>query len=90
MGNFLPFGCIFLSSLLRLYLISNEMKKTRKSEKNFWELEDIFSLAQFLGRPHFDSRARYPALGHFVFFLNEKKINICHLMHIALFLKVIY
>ena len=34
------------------------------------------------------NRARYPALGHLVFFFNEKKINIFRLMHIALFLKV--
>ena len=31
----------------------------------------------------------YSALGHLVF-LNEKKINIFRLMHIALFLKVTY
>ena len=30
------------------------------------------------------------ALGHLVFFLNEKKINIFRLMYIALFLKVTY
>ena len=41
-------------------------------------------------------RGRYPALGHLLpwaislFFLNEKKINIFCVMHIALFLKVTY
>ena len=41
-------------------------------------------------------RGRYPALGHLlalghlVFSLNEQKINVFHLMHIALFIKVIY
>ena len=35
-------------------------------------------------------RERYPALGHLVFFLNEKKINIFRPMHVALFLKVSY
>ena len=40
-------------------------------------------------------RGRYPALGHplpwaISFFLNEKKIKIFRLMHIALFLKVTY
>ena len=33
---------------------------------------------------------RYTALGHLVFFSNEKKINFFRLMHIALFLKVTY
>ena len=36
------------------------------------------------------TRGRYLALGHLVFFLNEKKINIFRLMHITLFLKVTY
>ena len=35
-------------------------------------------------------RGRYPALGHFIFFFNEKKINIFRLTNIALFLKVTY
>ena len=35
-------------------------------------------------------RGRYPALGHLVFFLNEKKIKNFRLMHIALFLEVTY
>ena len=42
-----------------------------------------------------DHKGRYPALGHplpwvISFFLNEKKINIFRLMHIALFLKLTY
>ena len=40
-------------------------------------------------------RERYSALDHLLpwaisFFLNQEKINIFHLMHIALFMKVIY
>ena len=70
---------------IRFYALANEVRK------NYCNVTQV----KRLSGGNFYIRGRYPTLGHplpwaISFFLNEKKINIFHLMHIALFSKVTY